>query len=210
MDKQAILTELKNAMVTCKADVIMTATKNAVAAGVSSVEIIDGLAAGMTEVGDQFERGKLFLPHVMMAANGMQQAVDTLDMGEAGATIKKVIINGTVEGDVHDIGKSIVSTMLQSAGFEVHDLGRDVPLIKFIEAVKEYNADMVGLSALMTTTLNGQKDVIELLKANGLRDNVKVMVGGAPATTTWAEKIGADCYAENATEAVDRAKKLLL
>jgi len=210
MDKQAILAELKNAMVTCKADAIMAAAKSAADAGVPSTEIIDGLAAGMTEVGDQFERGKLFLPHVMMAANGMQKAVDTLDMGAAGAKIKKVIINGTVEGDVHDIGKSIVSTMLQSAGFEVHDLGRDVPLMKFIEAAKEYNADMIGLSALMTTTLNGQKDVIELLKANGMRANLKVMVGGAPATTAWAEKIGADCYAENATEAVDKAKALLL
>jgi dimethylamine corrinoid protein len=211
MDKQAILKELSDAMVSCKADVIMAATKKAVDAGMPAVEVIDGLAAGMTEVGDQFERGKVFLPHVMMAANGMQAAIDTLDMGEAStATVKKVIINGTVEGDVHDIGKSIVSTMLQSAGFEVHDLGRDVPIAKFVEAVKEYNADMVGLSALMTTTLNGQKDVIELLKANGMRDSVKVMVGGAPATATWAEKIGADCYAENASEAVERAKALLL
>ncbi|MDR0767086.1 MAG: B12-binding domain-containing protein [Methanosarcinales archaeon] len=210
MDKQAILKELSDAMVTCKADVIMAATKKAADAGMPGAEIIDGLAAGMTQVGDLFERGKVFLPHVMMAANGMQAAINTLDMGEAGATVKKVIINGTVEGDVHDIGKSIVSTMLQSAGFEVHDLGRDVPIAKFVEAVREYNADMVGLSALMTTTLNGQKDVIELLKANGLRDNVKVMVGGAPATQTWAEKIGADCYAENASEAVERAKALLL
>ncbi|MDY0266637.1 MAG: B12-binding domain-containing protein [Methanimicrococcus sp.] len=210
MDKEAIFKELSDAMVSCKADMIMTATTKAVEAGVSSVDIIDGLAAGMTEVGDQFERGKLFLPHVMMAANGMQKAVDTLDMGEAGATVKKVIINGTVEGDVHDIGKSIVSTMLQSAGFEVHDLGRDVPNAKFIEAIKEYNADMVGLSALMTTTLNGQKEIIELLKANGMRSDIKVMVGGAPATNAWAEKIGADCYAENATEAVDKAKGLLL
>ncbi|WNY29109.1 Methionine synthase [Methanimicrococcus stummii] len=210
MDKQALLKELSDAMVSCKADVIMAATKKAVDDGMSSVEIIDGLAAGMTEVGDQFERGKVFLPHVMMAANGMQAAVDTLDMGSAGATVKKVIINATVEGDVHDIGKSIVSTMLQSAGFEVHDLGRDVPNGKIIEAIKEYNADMVGLSALMTTTLNGQKEIIELLKANGMRDNIKVMVGGAPATTAWAEKIGADCYAENATEAVDKAKTLLL
>ncbi|MDV0445225.1 Methionine synthase [Methanimicrococcus sp. At1] len=210
MGKQDILDELKQAMVTCKADVIMAATKKAVDEGISGIEIIDGLADGMTEVGDQFERGKVFLPHVMMAANGMQAAVDTLDMGESGTAVKKIIINATVEGDVHDIGKSIVSTMLQSAGFEVHDLGRDVPVGKIIEAIKEYNADMVGLSALMTTTLNGQKDVIELLKANGMRDNIKVMVGGAPATTAWAEKIGADCYAENATEAVDEAKRLLL
>ncbi|WNY27529.1 B12-binding domain-containing protein [Methanolapillus ohkumae] len=212
MDKQQILKDLSDAMVTCKKDNIMAAVEKAKAAGMPSEEIIDGLSAGMTAVGDQFERGKLFLPHVMMAATGMQAAVDSLNLGKTGgaATVKKVIINGTVEGDVHDIGKSIVSTMLQSSGFEVHDLGRDVPISKFIEAVKEYNADMVGLSALMTTTLNGQKDVIELLKANGLRDKVKVMVGGAPATTAWAKKIGADCYAENASEAVAQAKALLL
>ncbi|WNY25425.1 B12-binding domain-containing protein [Methanolapillus millepedarum] len=212
MDKQQVLKELSDAMVTCKKDNIMAAVDKAKAAGMPSEEIIDGLAAGMTAVGDQFERGKLFLPHVMMAATAMQAAVDSLNLGSKGGAVavKKVIINGTVEGDVHDIGKSIVSTMLQSSGFEVHDLGRDVPIQKFIDAVKEYNADMVGLSALMTTTLNGQKDVIELLKANGLRDKVKVMVGGAPATTAWAKKIGADCYAENASEAVVQAKKLLL
>ena len=110
---------------------------------------------------------------------------------------------------MHDIGKSIVSTMLQSAGFEVHDIGRDVPCRTSL-INKETNAQMIGLSALMTTTLAGQKDVIEMLKEQGMRDKVKVMVGGAPATQAWADKIGADCYAENASEAVARAKELLL
>ncbi len=179
-----------------------------------AVELIDnGLAAGMNEVGVLFERGKLFLPHVMMAADAMSAGVellqDELSAGEGSAKLG-VIVNGTVEGDVHDIGKAIVSTMLQAAGFEVHDIGRDVPLQNFIDKIKETNADMVGLSALMTTTLQGQKDVIELLKENGLRDDIKVMVGGAPATDAWAKKIGADCYAENASEAVVKAKELLL
>ena len=210
MDKEAIFKELADAMVTCKKDNVAAAVKNAQDNGMTSPEIIDGLAAGMTVVGDQFERGKLFLPHVMMAATAMQSIVDGLEIsGDTSVSEKKIIINGTVEGDVHDIGKSIVSTMLQSSGFVVYDLGRDVPLQKFIDAVKEHDADMVGLSALMTTTLNGQKDVIELLKTNGLRDKVKVMVGGAPATEVWAKKIGADCYAENATEAVAKAKELL-
>ncbi len=175
--------------------------------------IENGLAAGMNEVGVLFEKGKLFLPHVMMAAGAMAAGVELLeaDMPKDQASSKLgVIVNGTVEGDVHDIGKSIVSTMLQSAGFEVHDIGRDVPLQNFIDKVKETNADMVGLSALMTTTLQGQKDVIEMLKEAGLRENIKVMVGGAPATTAWANKIGADCYAENASEAVNKAKELLL
>ena len=211
MDKEAIFKELADAMVTCKKDSVAAAVKNAQDNGMSSPDIIDGLAAGMTAVGDQFERGKLFLPHVMMAATAMQSIVDGLEIsGDSSVSEKKIIINGTVEGDVHDIGKSIVSTMLQSSGFVVYDLGRDVPLQKFIDAVKEHDADMVGLSALMTTTLNGQKDVIELLKTNDLRDKVKVMVGGAPATEVWAKKIGADCYAENATEAVAKAKELLL
>jgi len=148
-----------------------------------------------------------------MAAGAMQEGVNLLeaDMPKGEASKKLgVIVNGTVEGDVHDIGKSIVSTMLQSAGFEVHDIGRDVPLQNFIDKAKETNAQMIGLSALMTTTLAGQKDVIEMLKEQGMRDKIKVMVGGAPATQTWADKIGADCYAENASEAVTRAKELLL
>ncbi len=198
-------------MVTCNNKSIVDAVEKCKKENMTSSEIIDGLSNGMAKIGDLFERGKLFLPHVMMAATAMQNVISELDMNTSGTIdSKKVIINGTVEGDVHDIGKSIVSTMLQSSGFIVHDLGRDVPIKKFIDAVKEYNADMVGLSALMTTTLNGQKDVIDLLVKEGLRDKVKVMVGGAPATEVWAKKIGADCYAENATEAVSKAKSMLL
>jgi dimethylamine corrinoid protein len=143
----------------------------------------------------------------------MEEGVKVLeaDMPKEAASKKLgVIVNGTVEGDVHDIGKSIVSTMLQSAGFEVHDIGRDVPLQNFIDKAKETNAQMIGLSALMTTTMAGQKDVIEMLKEQGMRDKVKVMVGGAPVTQAWADKIGAECYAENASEAVTKAKELLL
>jgi dimethylamine corrinoid protein len=205
--------ELSDAIVSCKKDVVEAAVEKAKGEGISAPEIIEkGLAAGMNEVGIRFERGKLFLPHVMMAAGAMEAGVALLDAEMSGQASQKlgVIVNGTVEGDVHDIGKSIVSTMLQSAGFEVHDIGRDVPLQNFIDKIKETNADMVGMSALMTTTLNGQKDVIEMLKEQGLRDGIKVMVGGAPATQAWAEKIGADCYAENASEAVVKAKELLL
>ncbi|WP_406670638.1 dimethylamine corrinoid protein MtbC [Methanolobus sp. ZRKC4] len=206
--------ELSDAVITCKNDVVTAAVEKARNEGISAPEIIEkGLAAGMNEVGILFERGKLFLPHVMMAAGAMEAGVALLeeDMPKDAASSKLgVIVNGTVEGDVHDIGKSIVSTMLQSAGFEVHDIGRDVPLQDFIDKIKETDADMVGMSALMTTTLPGQKDVIEMLKENGLRDGIKVMVGGAPATQAWAEKIGADCYAENASEAVAKAKELLI
>ncbi|QLC48926.1 cobalamin B12-binding domain-containing protein [Methanolobus zinderi] len=214
MSNEEMFKQLSDAIVSCKKDAVLAAVEKARDEGIPPAEIIEkGLAAGMNEVGVLFERGKLFLPHVMMAAGAMEAGVALLekDMPKDAASKKLgIIVNGTVEGDVHDIGKSIVSTMLQSAGFEVHDIGRDVPLQDFIDKVKETNADMVGLSALMTTTLQGQKDVIEMLKEQGMRDGVKVMVGGAPATEAWANKIGADCYAENASEAVTKAKELLL
>lgn len=214
MSKEEMFKELADAVISCKKDAVDAAVEKARSEGLKPAEIIEkGLAAGMNEVGILFERGKLFLPHVMLAAGAMESGVSILeaDMPKEAASKKLgVIVNGTVEGDVHDIGKSIVSTMLQSAGFEVHDIGRDVPLQDFIDKIKETNADMVGLSALMTTTLPGQKAVIEMLKEQGMRDNIKVMIGGAPATENWANKIGADCYAENASEAVAKAKELLL
>src|SRR5512145_2455367 len=200
--KEELLQELSDAIISCKKDRVIAAVEKAKET-MEPAEIIDkGLAAGMNQVGTLFERGKLFLPHVMMAADAMTAGVKLLEADmPAGTGTKKlgVIVNGTVEGDVHDIGKSIVSTMLQSAGFEVHDIGRDVPVRNFIEKAKEVDADMIGISALMTTTLQGQKEIIEMLKEEGLRNRVKVMVGGAPATQAWADKIGADCYAENAS-----------
>ncbi|MFZ2498684.1 MAG: dimethylamine corrinoid protein MtbC [Methanosarcina sp.] len=211
--KEELIQELSGSVISCKKDAVLAAVEKAKQV-MEPAEIIDkGLAAGMNQVGVLFERGKLFLPHVMMAADAMTAGVKLLeaDLPEGTQSRKLgVIVNGTVEGDVHDIGKSIVSTMLQSAGFEVYDLGRDVPVKDFVEKAKEVNANMIGLSALMTTTLQGQREVIDLLKEEGLRSKIKVMVGGAPATQAWAEKIGADCYAENASEAVAKAKELLL
>lgn len=200
-------------MISCKKDAVLAAVEKTKQVMEPSEIIEKGLSAGMNQVGVLFERGKLFLPHVMMAADAMTAGVKVLEADlPAGAETKKlgVVVNGTVEGDVHDIGKSIVSTMLQSAGFEVHDIGRDVPIKNFVEKAKDVNANMIGLSALMTTTLPGQREVIELLKEEGLREKIKVMVGGAPATQAWADKIGADCYAENASEAVAKAKEMLL
>jgi dimethylamine corrinoid protein len=212
-DIEALLHEVADAVISCKKDKVLEAVEKA-QIELPPEEIIEkGLSAGMNQVGVLFERGKLFLPHVMMAADAMTAGVKLLEENmPAGSQGKKlgIIVNGTVEGDVHDIGKSIVSTMLQSAGFEVYDIGRDVPVRNFIEKAKEVDADMIGISALMTTTLQGQRDIIELLKEEGLRSKVKVMVGGAPATQAWADKIGADCYAENASEAVAKAKELLV
>jgi len=212
-DTEALLHEVADAVISCKKDKVLEAVEKA-KSELPPEEIIEkGLSVGMNQVGILFERGKLFLPHVMMAADAMTTGVKFLEADlPAGTESKKlgVIVNGTVEGDVHDIGKSIVSTMLQSAGFEVHDIGRDVPVRNFIEKAKEVDADMIGISALMTTTLQGQREIIDMLKEEGLRSKIKVMVGGAPATQAWAEKIGADCYAENASEAVAKAKELLL
>jgi dimethylamine corrinoid protein len=212
-DIEGLLHEVADAVISCKKEKVLEAVEKA-KAEIPPEEIIEkGLSAGMNQVGVLFERGKLFLPHVMIAADAMTAGVKLLEEGMPAGTQEKklgVIVNGTVEGDVHDIGKSIVSTMLQSAGFEVHDIGRDVPIKNFVQKAKETDADMIGISALMTTTLQGQREVIELLKEEGLRSRVKVMVGGAPATQAWADKIGADCYAENASEAVAKAKELLL
>ncbi|MPM74149.1 Methionine synthase [bioreactor metagenome] len=212
-DIEGLLHEVADAVISCKKEKVLEAVEKA-KDELPPEEIIEkGLSAGMNQVGVLFERGKLFLPHVMMAADAMTAGVKALEADMPAGTQEKkpgTIVNGTVEGDVHDIGKSIVSTMLQSAGFEVYDIGRDVPIRNFIQKAKETDADLIGISALMTTTLQGQKDVIELLKEEGMRSRVKVMVGGAPATQAWADKIGADCYAENASEAVAKAKELLL
>ena len=182
--------KLHDALVSCKVPDIAKAVDEAHAAGMSATAIIDCLGNSMSEVGVLFERGKLFLPHVLSAANGMKKAMDDLgpELAAGGETgeAKASVVMGTVEGDVHDIGKSICSTMLQCAGFDVHDLGRDVPKGNFINEVQN-GCTFCGMSALMTTTMTVQKDVIEMLKEAGLRDKVTVMVGGA-RSPSWSEE----------------------
>jgi len=204
-------TELFDAIVAYNKQKVLDAVQNARSV-LKPEEIIDALAVGMNEVGTRFERGKLFLPHVMVAADAMAAGVKLIEgdlpKGEA-ANKKAVVINGTVEGDVHDIGKSIVSTLLQCAGYTVFDLGRDVPIRNFIDTCKKEGGSIIGMSSLMTTTLQSQKECVDLLVEEGLRSKVKVMVGGAPATQAWADKIGADAYGENAGEAVRKADALM-
>lgn len=202
---------LHDTLVSCKVPDIKAAVEAAHEAGMPATEIIDALGNSMSEVGVLFERGKLFLPHVLSAANGMKVAMEILgpeleSNGTGSGNVASVVM-GTVEGDVHDIGKSICSTMLQCAGFDVHDLGRDVPKANFIEEIKN-GCTFCGMSALMTTTMTVQKDVIEMLKAEGLRDKVTVMVGGAPVTQAYADKIGADLYGESASETTNKAKAI--
>ncbi len=185
-----------------------------IAEGLNPVDIISaGFAKGMIAVGDLFENEEYALPEVLLSADAMQSALDLLSPHIPREEMEKklgTVVIGTVQGDIHDIGKRIVATMLEVYGFEVHDLGRDVPLENFIEKVTEVNADIVAASALMTTTMVAQKMLHEALQEAGIRDRVKLMVGGAAVTQEWADQIGADGYAEEVTEAVKKAKQLVI
>lgn len=211
MSKEQILQKAINAVIDGDEDAAMAAANQAIAEGINPVEVIsEGLAAGMTKVGDMFNNEEISLPFVIVAAEAMTKAIAILEphipaehRGEKVGTV----VMGTVEGDIHDIGKGIVATMLRVYGFEVHDLGRDVPVQAFIEKAKEVNADIIGSSTLMTTTLPGQKALQEAIQAAGLK--VKTMVGGAATNQQWADKIGANAYGENASQAVQLAKELV-
>ena len=202
---------LEDAMVGCKVPDIIAAVDKALDAKMDPNSIINAMGDGMTQVGTLFEKGKLFLPHVLSAAAGMKKAMETLEplmkKDDDSSDVKVSVVMGTVEGDVHDIGKSICSTMLQCAGFDVHDLGRDVPTPKFIEEI-ENGCTFCGMSALMTTTMTVMKDIIEIAKDKGIRDNVTMMVGGAPVTQAYCDKIGADIYGESASETSQKAKAI--
>ncbi len=186
----------------------------AIAAGIPPLAAIDeGFMPGMKEVGAGFAAGDLFLPDMMLAARAMQRALAVLEPElKAAATERTVagrIVIGTVAGDIHEIGKNLVGMLLSTSGFEVHDLGVNVAPERFVEAAREHRADIVGLSALLTTTMTGQRAVIAALAEAGLRPPLKVIVGGAPVTGTWANEIGADGYSEDAMGAVDLAKRLM-
>lgn len=187
-------------------------TNQAIAEGVEPQAIINGyMIKAMEEVGQRFQRGEAFVPNLLMAARAMKGSLDILKplmKGDASTSLGKVVI-GTVKGDLHDIGKNLVASMLEGCWFEVINLGVDVGSEKFIEAVKENKADILCLSALLTTTMNYMKEVIDALQAAGMRDEVKVMVGGAPVTNAFAQQVGADGYSEDASEAVAVARKLV-
>jgi corrinoid protein of di/trimethylamine methyltransferase len=188
--------------------------EDALAKGVSPLDAIDqGFVPGLTHVGEQFGLGELFLPDMMLAARAMQRAVAILEpeMQRQSAERKVVgrVVLGTVKGDIHEIGKNLVAMMLATSGFEVHDLGVDVAPDRFVEAAREHNADIVGVSALLTTTMAGQRTVVEQMDAAGMRPKCKIIVGGAPASATWAAEIGADGYTEDAIGAVALARQLV-
>ncbi|MBI1794927.1 MAG: corrinoid protein [Chloroflexi bacterium] len=189
--------------------------REAIAAGIIHPldAITKGFVIGVNTVGDAFGRGEAFLPELVMAGEAMKAAVATLDpelkrLGSERKMLGKVVI-ATVEGDIHEIGKSLVATMLGASGFDVHDLGVDAAPEKIIGKALEVNADIIAMSALLTTTMVKQKEVIEDLEKEGLRGKFKVMVGGAPVTRDWVKTIGADGYSEDAMGAVTVAKQLL-
>jgi corrinoid protein of di/trimethylamine methyltransferase len=195
-------------------DVAVALAKQAIEAGIDPLDAItNGFVLGVNQVGENFACGQAFLPELVMAGEAMKAAVATLEpemqkRGTSRQFLGKVVL-ATVEGDIHEIGKTLVGTMLSASGFQVYDMGVDVPAARIIEKVKEVDADLVGLSALLTTTMVKQKEVIDEMDKQGLRKKVKVMVGGAPVTRDWVQKIEADGYSEDAIGAVGLAKQLV-
>jgi len=203
---------LAGAIIECNAAKAAELTQKHVDDGVKPSEIINkGLISGMNVVGDRFKKGDMYVPEVMMAAKAMHAGMNIvkplLVEGESSSTGKVLI--GTVAGDLHDIGKNLVGMMMESGGMEVVDLGVDAPPDKIAAAVREHKPQVLGLSALLTTTMLAMKDTIEVLKEEGLRDSVKVIVGGAPVTQDFADEIGADGWAPDAASAKDLALKLV-
>jgi len=208
-----MLSEIKDSLVNLDMDKTLELVRKAIDQGLKPIDIINSLAEGMRVIGDMFERGDYFISDLIVASEIFKEVMKILEplITKEKEVVKPVgrVILGTVEGDIHDIGKNLVATMLRVNGFELIDLGVDVPPQKFVEAVKQYNPDIVGMSALLTSTMINMRKVIEALEKEGLRDKVKVIVGGAPITEEFAKRIGADAYGENAIVAVDICKKLI-
>ena len=214
MGDEGIFEQLKQSIVDQDEDAVLEAVNKALADGVEAKTIIDkGLLPGLNVIGEQFENEDIFLPELMQAALAFQAAMAILEpkIKEAGGDGQKKgkIVLGTVKGDLHSIGKNILKLLFETSGFEVWDLGIDVDLFKFIDKAKEVDADIIAMSALLTTTLVGQRDVIEALKDQGTRDQFKVIIGGGATTAEWAETIGADGWAGSAYEAVNLANRLV-
>jgi trimethylamine corrinoid protein len=213
MSKEDLLKQAVQAVLDGDEEAAAAVAKQVIAEGINPVEIIDeGLTPAMTQVGDGFANEEIPLPGVLVAAEAMTKAIEIMEPHIPKKDVAKkmgTVVIGTIEGDIHDIGKRIVATMLRVYGFEVHDLGRDVPIDDFVDKAKELSADILGSSSLMTTTMGGQRILEEKLRKAGIRDKLKTMVGGAATTQDWADKIGADCYAEDANDTVIKAKELI-
>lgn len=205
------LDELRAKVIEMDPEKVAQLTQKALDEGISAKELLDqALIPAMEIVGDEYERGERFIPEMLVSANAMKKAMQLLRplLMKSGAKMKGEVVMGTVEGDIHDIGLNLVVMMLEGAGFVVQNLGTDVPAKEFVKAVKEDEVHLVGMSALLTTTMLKMREVIEALKESGLRDKVKVMIGGAPVTEDYANEIEADGYAPDAFSAVKLADRL--
>jgi len=209
--EMADLKVLADSIIGGKAPLAKELTQAAVNEGMSPQQILnDGLIAGMNFIGARFKKNEVYVPEVLIAARAMKSAMEVLKPVLVKSGVQPVgrAIVGTVKGDLHDIGKNLVVMMLEGAGFEVMDIGIDIDAEKFATAVAEKKPQVLGLSALLTTTMPAMKNVIEVLQAKGIRDSVKIMIGGAPVTQEYADEIKADGYAPDAASAVDKAKEL--
>jgi trimethylamine corrinoid protein len=213
MTKNEIYPKMSEAIIAGDRAAARALAEEAVRSGLDLLEVVEkGYVPGIQRVGELWEQGEYFLPELITSAEAMKAAMAVLDpqlnRKDVASRMGGKVVIGTVEGDIHDIGKNLVASMLQAGGFEVFDLGVDVKLERFIETAEKVGADMICLSALLTTTMMNQRRLIGLLRDRGLRDKYTVLVGGAPASRKWAEEIGADGYAENAVAAVKMAKSL--
>jgi len=214
MSDEEMLKQLKESIFSYDLEVVKNAAESAVNAGVDPIKAIEeGVSKGLKEVGEKFERGEIFLPQLVLAADAATAGIEVLKNavphGESVEAEKGTVVIGTIQGDIHSIGKDLVAAMLRVAGFKVYDLEVDVPIDKFLEEADKVNADIIAVSALMTFTQVIQKDLIEYMKAAGVRDKYGVLVGGAPVTAEWAKEIGADGYGEDAIAAVKCAERLM-
>jgi len=213
MEKSEWLEKAAQSILDTDDDAAKEIAKKSLEDGMDPLEMINkGFTEGIRKMGELFDRGEVFLPGLLIASEAMTAAVEILEAALPEDKQQEklgVIVIGTVEGDIHDIGKGIIVTMLRVHGYEVHDLGRDIPIDEFVTKARELNADVVGSSAMMTTTQIGQKKLEEALKQAGLRDKVKTMVGGAVATDHWAKRIGADFFGETPQDTIDKLAKFL-
>lgn len=212
MSKQEIFIDIKRNLIEMEEEKVVELCEETLKQNISAYETItEALIPGMDEVSRLYEEEEYFLPEVLICADAMNAGLEIvkphLDKNIMEEKIKVVI--GVVEGDTHDIGKTLVKIMMESGGIEVYDLGRDVPLYQFIEKAEEVNADFIGMSTLMTTTMGGMETVINLLKEKNIRDKYKVLIGGGPISQNYASRIGADLYAKDANEAVRKLKEMM-
>lgn len=212
MSKEEMLARLSECVLEMEDDEITDVANQYIANGYDPLDgIVNGLVVGMNKAAELYESEEYFIPELLICSNAMYNGLDIfkplLPKEDIGSKCKVVI--GVVKGDTHDIGKNIVKIMLESAGYEMIDLGRDVPVEKFAEVAKEHGAKVIALSTLMSTSMNNMAKIIELLKQEGIRDDVKVVIGGAPISSAFAQKIGADGYSQNAMEAVKLVNSLM-